>query len=183
VSDRFDAYRPFYNVACIRWKRFGRVLKKLHMTARDPFDLQRFMKAQDPVFEQVRTELRQGQKQSHWMWFIFPQLKGLGNSPTAVEFAISSLQEATAYSHHPILGPRLRECTQLVNLVRGHSISEIFGYPDELKFRSSMTLFARATSANAVFSEALEKYFSGEPDPLTIGLLAGPRGSVSPEQP
>jgi uncharacterized protein (DUF1810 family) len=155
------------------------MLKKLHMTASAPLDLQRFIKAQDPVFEQVRTELRQGQKQSHWMWFIFPQLKGLGNSPTAVEFQISSLQEAMAYSDHPILGSRLRECTQLVNLVRGHSISDIFGYPDDLKFRSSMTLFACATSANAVFSEALEKYFSKEPDPLTIALLARTRASVS----
>jgi uncharacterized protein (DUF1810 family) len=101
----------------------------------DPYDLQRFVDAQNPMFEQVRAELRQGRKQTHWMWFIFPQIKGLGNSPTAIEFAISSREEADAYLKHPVLGPRLRECTRLVNQIEGRSVPQIFGYPDDLKFR------------------------------------------------
>src|ERR1700688_3201536 len=102
----------------------------------DPFNLQRFVDAQNPVFESVRRELREGLKQSHWMWFIFPQLKGLGSSPTAVYFSIASRAEADAYLLHSILGPRLRECTGLVTKIDGRSIEEIFGYPDDLKFRS-----------------------------------------------
>ena len=105
------------------------------------------------------------------MWFIFPQIQGLGYSPIAQKFAISSLQEAKAYLDHPILGARLRECCRLVNQVEGRSIEEIFGYPDDLKFRSSMTLFANATSANQIFQDALEKYFNGESDPLTLERL------------
>lgn len=119
------------------------------------------MKAQDPVFEQVFAELRAGRKQSHWMWFVFPQLKGLGHSAMAVRYAISSQDEAEAYLQHPILGPRLRECTRLVNLIEGRSIDQIFGYPDDLKFRSCMTLFAQAASDNQVFVNALQKYFGG----------------------
>ena len=111
----------------------------------DPYDLQRFVDAQDPAFEQVCAELHAGRKRSHWMWFIFPQLKGLGHSETARKFAISSRQEAEAYLQHPILGPRLRRCTQLVTEVEGRSIEQIFGYPDDLKFHSSMTLFASTT--------------------------------------
>jgi uncharacterized protein (DUF1810 family) len=137
----------------------------------DPYDLQRFVDAQNPVFEQARAELLEGRKQSHWMWFIFPQLRGLGHSPMAIKFAISSGDEAEAYLKHPVLGPRLRECTRLVNLVEGRSIKEIFGFPDDLKFRSSMTLFASVTSENQVFKDALQKYFAGDLDRLTAEQL------------
>jgi uncharacterized protein (DUF1810 family) len=138
----------------------------------DPYDLQRFVDAQAPVFEQVCTELREGRKRSHWMWFVFPQIKGLGHSETARRFAISSREEAEAYLQHPVLGPRLRECTRLVNLVEGRSIEQIFGHPDDLKFRSSMTLFANIPSDNRVFQEALQKYFGGKPDDrLTLERL------------
>ena len=137
----------------------------------DAHDLQRFVDAQNPVFEQVCNELREGKKGGHWMWFIFPQLKGLGQSDTAIKFAISSRREAEAYLKHGVLGVRLRECTGIVNLVEGRSISQIFGYPDDLKFRSSMTLFANTTSDNQVFKGALRKYCAGEPDPLTIERL------------
>ena len=137
----------------------------------DPYDLQRFVDAQDPVYNQVCTELRDGYKRSHWMWFIFPQIKGLGHSPIANKFAISSLQEAEAFLDHPILGPRLRECTRLVTLLEGRSIDQIFGHTDSLKFRSSMTLFAHATPDNQVFKNALEKYFEAEFDPLTVERL------------
>jgi uncharacterized protein (DUF1810 family) len=134
----------------------------------DPHDLRRFVVAQDEVFAQVLGELRDGRKRSHWMWFVFPQIQGLGESGMAQRFAISSLAEAEAYLHHPVLGERLREATRLVNLVEGRSITEIFGYPDCLKFRSSISLFARATPDNEVFLEALRKYFGGEPDPQTL---------------
>ena len=134
-------------------------------------NLERFVEAQDDVYDDVLKELRSGQKQSHWMWFIFPQMKGLGMSATSDRFAISSLDEARAYLQHPVLGERLRECTQLVNLVEGRSIREIFGSPDHLKFRSCMTLFAHATLENRVFHDALQKYSGGEFDPVTLGLL------------
>ncbi len=137
----------------------------------DPYHLQRFVDAQAPVFEQARSELQKGDKTGHWMWFIFPQIKGLGHSELASKFAISSRQEAEAYLNHPILGPRLRECTRLVNLVEGRSVEQIFGSPDDLKFRSSMTLFAHATAENEVFTEALRKYFGGKFDRLTIQRL------------
>ena len=117
------------------------------------------------------AELRAGRKSSHWMWFVFPQIHGLGRSPMAQRFAISSLAEAEAYLRHPVLGPRLRECTQLVNAVEGHSIEDIFGYPDYLKFRSSMTLFAHAAFDDPVFSDALRKYFAGKEDVLTLERL------------
>jgi uncharacterized protein (DUF1810 family) len=147
--------------------------------ANDSYHLQRFVDAQAPCFAQVRSELAAGQKRSHWMWFVFPQMKGLGSSPTAQRFAISSLEEAVAYLAHPVLGPRLRECTALVNAVDGRSISEIFGYPDDLKFHSSVTLFARAVSHgpshdrpdNQVFADALAKYFDGVPDQATLDRL------------
>src|SRR5271166_256608 len=134
----------------------------------DPYDLQRFVDAQNPVYDRVCCELREGRKRSHWMWFIFPQVAGLGSSPLARRFAISSLSEATAFLEHPILGPRLAECTMLVNRVEGRPIEQIFGYPDDLKFRSSMTLFAHATAENQVFVDALQKYFKGEFDPATL---------------
>jgi uncharacterized protein (DUF1810 family) len=140
-------------------------------TLNDPYNLQRFVKAQDAVFDEVRAELREGQKASHWMWFVFPQLKGLGHSGMAERFGIASREEAEAYLAHPILGPRLRECTQLVNSVEGRSVEDIFGYPDNLKFRSSMTLFSCAAEDNEVFLAALQKYFGGEPDPLTLARL------------
>ena len=137
----------------------------------DPYDLQRFVNAQSRVYDQVCEELCNGCKESHWMWFIFPQLRGLGHSPTALVFGISSRQEAEAYLQHSILGPRLRECTRLVNLIEGRSISDIFGYPDDLKFRSSMSLFVSVTADNQVFRDALQKFFDGELDPLTVQRL------------
>ena len=137
----------------------------------DPYDLERFVKAQDRVFEEVCAELREGRKESHWMWFVFPQIKGLGQSQTANTFSISSREEAEAYLSHPILGPRLRECTRLVNLVDGRSSEEIFGYPDYLKFRSCMTLFAQVTTDNECFVTALQKYFDGRPDRRTLDRL------------
>jgi uncharacterized protein (DUF1810 family) len=137
----------------------------------DPYDLQRFVDAQSPVYQRVCAELGSGRKTSHWMWFIFPQIRGLGSSPPARKFAISSLAEARAYLRHPTLGPRLVECTRLINLVEGRPINEILGYPDDLKFRSSMTLFARASSGDQVFADALQKYFEGKPDPATLDRL------------
>jgi len=135
--------------------------------------LERFVAAQDPVFAAVCAELAAGHKHSHWMWFIFPQLRGLGSSPTAQRFGISSLDEARAYLAHPLLGERLRHCTELVNRIEGHSAQEIFGYPDCLKFRSSMTLFASAAAAgeSGPFRQALAKYFAAEEDSLTRELL------------
>ncbi|HKH80969.1 MAG TPA: DUF1810 domain-containing protein [Methylovirgula sp.] len=137
----------------------------------DPHNLQRFVEAQAPVYAQVCKELRAGQKKSHWMWFVFPQIAGLGASAMARAFAISSLAEAEAYLAHPILGPRLVECTMLVNNVEGRTARQIFAAPDDLKFRSSMTLFAEASSGNAVFNEALQKYYAGEADRLTLERL------------
>jgi uncharacterized protein (DUF1810 family) len=137
----------------------------------DPRNLQRFVDAQNSVYEQVCSELREGRKKGHWMWFIFPQIRGLGHSHLAEFFAISSIEEAEAYLSHPILGPRLRECTRLVNEVEGHSVDEIFGYPDHLKFRSSMTLFAQATADNQIFVEAVKKYCGGEFDRSTLQRL------------
>ena len=137
----------------------------------DRYGLQRFVDAQAGVFEQVCSELRAGRKRSHWMWFIFPQIKGLGSSPMAMRFAISSLAEARAYLDHAVLGPRLRECCEIVVGVAGRSVDEIFGYPDDLKFHSSMTLFAQAAVENRVFLDALEKYFGGELDRATLERL------------
>lgn len=137
----------------------------------DPHNLARFLEAQEPVFAQVLEELREGHKTSHWMWFVFPQLRGLGHSSTASYYGILSLEEAKAYLNHPVLGPRLRECCRLVNLIEDTPIQDIFGYPDYLKFRSSITLFAQTTPDNQVFTEALAKYFNGEPDLLTLERL------------
>ena len=121
--------------------------------------------------DRVLAELRAGRKTSHWMWFVFPQIQGLGHSPMARQFAIASRAEAKAYLRHPILGARLRECTRLVNAIDGRGIEEIFGSPDDLKFRSSMTLFAHAASDNRIFLDALGKYFGGAEDPLTLQRL------------
>ena len=137
----------------------------------DPFDLQRFVDAQNPVYDEVCAELPSGQKRGHWMWFIFPQLRGLGSSEMATVYGIASRREAEAYLDHRVLGRRLRECTRLVNLVEGRAIGQIFGYPDDMKFRSSMTLFASAAPDDQVFKDALDKYFGGEPDPLTLEHL------------
>ncbi|MBV8536815.1 MAG: DUF1810 domain-containing protein [Alphaproteobacteria bacterium] len=138
----------------------------------DPHNLQRFVDAQAPVYAQVCSELRAGRKRSHWMWFIFPQIKGLGISPTAQFYSIGSRAEAQAYLAHPVLGQRLRDCTQLVLEVTGRSAHDIFGSPDDLKFRSCMTLFADAAADNALFQAALRKYFNGEPDRRTAEILA-----------
>jgi uncharacterized protein (DUF1810 family) len=139
----------------------------------DPHDLQRFVKAQGSVYAVALAELRAGKKRGHWMWFIFPQLAGLGSSPTAAEYAIRSLQEARAYLKHPVLGPRLVECVQAVNALRSRSAADIFGYPDELKFRSSLTLFAMAAASEAKvpFQRALDRYFEGKGDTLTLAKL------------
>ena len=142
--------------------------------APDRYHLDRFVTAQDPVWDRVRDELRRGRKSSHWMWFVFPQIAGLGSSPTARAYALSGLDEARAYLAHPVLGPRLREAAQLAAVVPTGTASEVFGYPDDLKLRSSVTLFARAAEDTAdapVFTAVLDRYFDGDPDPRTLDLL------------
>ena len=140
-------------------------------TIGDPYDLQRFVDAQLGVYARAEAELRAGRKESHWMWYIFPQIKGLGQSAMAQKYALSSVAEATEYLNHPELGKRLRECTQLVTAIDGRSIEDIFGYPDHLKFHSSMTLFAHATNDHQVFMDALRKYYRSEFDHQTIERL------------
>ncbi|MFC3067678.1 DUF1810 domain-containing protein [Phenylobacterium soli] len=135
------------------------------------FDLQRFVDAQASVYPGALAELRAGAKRSHWMWFVFPQIAGLGLSPTAQFYAIASLAEAKAYLAHPVLGPRLVECTAAVNGVQGRTAHAIFGSPDDMKFRSSMTLFREAAPEERAFQAALDTYFSGAPDPATLRLL------------
>ena len=130
-----------------------------------------FVEAQDAVFARVIDELAAGRKEAHWMWFVFPQLRALGRSPTAQRFGLASLEDARAYLRHPLLGPRLIRCTVLVNAVEGRTAHEIFGSPDDLKFRSSMTLFHRAAPDEPAFRAALDKYYGGEGDVLTLGLL------------
>ena len=139
----------------------------------DPFDLNRFVEAQEPVYDSVLAELRQGRKTSHWIWFVFPQVDGLGHSAMAQRFAIKSLEEAKTYLDHSVLGPRLLECTGLVCQVKGKSIREILGSPDDMKFRSCMTLFCRASSDPQVFEKALQMFFGGKPDALTLERIAG----------
>jgi uncharacterized protein (DUF1810 family) len=141
----------------------------------DQFDLQRFVDAQDRVYDTVLAELRSGRKRSHWIWFVFPQLRGLGHSATAVRYGISSLDEARGYLEDDVLGPRLRECTRLVATIDGRSADDIFGWPDNLKVRSSMTLFARATGDNAEFRAVLDKFYNGEDDPATVERLSQAR--------
>ena len=135
------------------------------------YNLQRFVDAQQHVIASVIAELKQGRKRGHWIWFIFPQLKGLGHSANSEFFGISSAQEAAAYLQHPVLGRRLKECTQLVNVVEQRSAEDIFGEIDAMKFRSSMTLFAKAVAEEPIFTQALAKYFAGEPDFLTMRRL------------
>jgi uncharacterized protein (DUF1810 family) len=146
----------------------------------DPFNLDRFLRAQEHCYAQAYAELAQGAKRTHWMWFIFPQLEGLGSSATARAYAIRSIDEARAYLVHPLLGPRLIECTALVNACSGTTLQEIFGYPDDLKFRSCMTLFAHAQGDAAhgnPFRAALEKYCAGTEDPRTRALLTSACGT------
>ena len=137
----------------------------------DPHDLQRFVAAQDAVYDRVRAELAAGAKRSHWMWFVFPQLKALGRSSTARHYGIASLAEAQAYARHPVLGPRLVECTRLMLAVNGKTALQILGSPDDLKFRSCMTLFEQAMPQEPAFRQALEKYGGGEADRLTLEWL------------
>jgi uncharacterized protein (DUF1810 family) len=158
----------------------------------DPYNLARFVTAQQSVYARVLTELAAGRKESHWIWFVFPQLQGLGSSPTARHYAIASLAEARAYLAHPLLGARLRECTALINGLEGRTAQAVFGYPDDLKFRSCMTLFASAAGESSAdqscsgeqpgppeqpFVTALRKYFAAEEDPLTLSLLRASRTS------
>jgi uncharacterized protein (DUF1810 family) len=148
---------------------------KLSSDGADPFDLQRFVDAQERIYATVVDELRAGRKRSHWIWFIFPQLRGLGRSSTAQRYGISSLDEARAYLAHAVLGTRLRECAQLVAAIDNSSVEQIFGSPDDLKVRSSMTLFARAADepdARAHFVAVLDKFYGGDEDPVTVSLLA-----------
>jgi len=137
----------------------------------DSFDLSRFLAAQDPIYPGALSEIRAGRKRTHWMWFVFPQAIGLGTSYTAQHYAIRSMDEARAYLAHPILGHRLRECAESLLRLRGKSASEIFGYPDDVKLRSSMTLFASVAEEDSVFEEVLERYFGGKPDSLTLGFI------------
>lgn len=140
----------------------------------DPFHLSRFVKAQEPVMETVLAELRRGRKQTHWMWFVFPQVAGLGFSATARFYAIGSRDEAEAYLAHPVLGARLRQCAELVLSHRGRPASDIFGYPDDLKLRSSMTLFAEISPPGSVFHEVLAEFFEGKPCTATRSFLKNP---------
>ena len=147
----------------------------------DPFQLARFLDAQEPVYAAVCAELARGCKTTHWMWFIFPQIRGLGSSATARWFAVSSLEEARAYLQHPVLGARLRECTRRVLASEGRTARQIFGSPDDLKLRSCLTLFALAGEQEPLFEAALRKYYGGEYDARTLGLLQGPRSADGPQ--
>lgn len=138
----------------------------------DPFDLNRFVSAQDGVYDRVLAELRGGRKRSHWIWYVFPQIDGLGHSSTTKHYSIKSLEEARRYLDHPVLGKRLRECSEAVLEIQGRSVSEIFGYPDDLKLQSSMTLFEKAAGPDSVFERVLEQYFGGERDRNTLRLLS-----------
>ena len=142
------------------------------MVDRDPFVLSRFVDAQAGVFPTALAEIRRGRKRSHWMWFIFPQFKGLGSSPVAECYAITSLAEARAYLDHPVLGPRLLECVEALNDLDGRTASEIFGFPDDMKLRSCATLFAVASPAGSSFERLLDKYYAGSRDERTLQLLS-----------
>jgi uncharacterized protein (DUF1810 family) len=147
-----------------------------HGAAGDPYDLSRFVQAQEDDYAQALSEIRRGRKQSHWMWYIFPQFDGLGFSSTSKRYSIKSLEEAEAYLRHPVLGPRLIECAEAALGVEGRSAYEIFGSPDDMKLRSSATLFAHVSPAGSVFERLLGKYFQGERDDKTLKLLR-----ISPE--
>lgn len=137
----------------------------------DSYNLQRFVDAQESVVDTVSQELGAGQKRSHWMWYVFPQIKGLGHSSTAQHYAIGSAGEARAYLEHPVLGPRLERWTQIVLDVQGRTVQDIFGYPDYLKFHSCMTLFSTVDPSCRIYRLALEKYYGGKPDEATLGIL------------
>jgi uncharacterized protein (DUF1810 family) len=139
--------------------------------AGDPHDLNRFVRAQEGVYERALAEIRGGRKQSHWMWYVFPQFDGLGFSPTSRRYAIKSVAEAQAYLSHPVLGPRLAECAEAALRIQGRTVLELFGSPDDLKLRSCATLFAHVSPPGSVFDRLLEKYFQGEPDGKTLRLL------------
>lgn len=139
----------------------------------DPFHLQRFVDAQAGVYRDVLAELGAGAKRTHWMWFIFPQLAGLGRSSMAQHYAIASLAEARAYLAHPLLGARLRECADILLGLQGASAHQVFGSPDDMKLHSSLTLFARAAPQEARFAQCLARYYGGAPDAATVGLLGG----------
>ena len=137
------------------------------------FLLERFIQSQNKLYSNILGELEKGRKIGHWMWFIFPQVQGLGRTPIADQYAIKSIEEAKAYISHPLLGNRLRECTELVLEIDGCSANQIFGYPDDLKFNSSITLFKQVAEDNKIFKDATVKYFDGQEDILTINLLKG----------
>ena len=147
------------------------------MNTDDTYDLKRFLSAQEGVYERALAELKGGQKRTHWIWFIFPQIDGLGYSPTAKRYSIKSMEEARQYLDDTVLGKRLLECTEAVIALKGGSVSEIFGYPDDLKFRSSMTLFEKIVGRGSVFSSALDRYCHGERDAATLRLLEKPISS------
>lgn len=142
----------------------------------DPYGLQRFVDAQARNYADALSELRAGRKASHWMWYVFPQVAGLGSSAMARAYAIRSIEEARAYLAHPVLGARLRECVAAALTVRGRSARQVFGSPDDLKFRSSLTLFAAADPGEPLFRDALDAYFAGAPDAATVEKLGGAPG-------
>jgi uncharacterized protein (DUF1810 family) len=141
------------------------------LVAKTPIDLDRFVSAQASIYNQALAEIRSGQKRTHWIWFIFPQIEGLGHSSTSMHYAIRSLEEARAYLQHPLLGPRLIECSEAVLAVQGRTASDILSYPDDLKLRSSMTLFERVAEPGSVFGRVLDRYFQGSRDERTLQLL------------
>jgi uncharacterized protein (DUF1810 family) len=141
------------------------------LAAKTPIDLDRFVSAQASIYNQALGEIRSGQKRTHWIWFIFPQIEGLGHSSTSMHYAIRSLEEARAYLQHPLLGPRLIECSEAVLAVQGRTASDILSYPDDLKLRSSMTLFERVAEPGSVFGRVLDRYFQGSRDERTLQLL------------
>jgi len=149
---------------------------------RDPFDLGRFASAQEGIYGSVLAELKRGQKRTHWMWFIFPQIDGLAHSTTSKYYAIKSIEEARKYLNHPVLGTRLLQCAETVLAVEGRSVSEIFGYPDDLKLKSSMTLFAYVADPRSVFVRILDKFFQGERDVRTLDLLEQLKENMSKEK-
>ncbi|VVP65503.1 hypothetical protein PS918_00135 [Pseudomonas fluorescens] len=148
----------------------------------DSFNLQRFVQAQNPVYDRVQAELNAGHKRSHWMWFVFPQFAGLGDSEMSRRYAIRSREEAQAYLDHPVLGARLRTCTHEVLNIQQRSVAAIFGHPDDLKFHSSMTLFAQVAARDSPFHQALNQYFHGILDDWTLSLLDSKQAQLPPNQ-
>ncbi len=147
------------------------MIKEHRASQNDPYDLDRFISAQEGVYDRVLAELRDGLKRTHWMWYIFPQIDGLGHSPRARQYAIKSLEEARQYLSHPVLGTRLRECSDAVLAIRDRSASEVFGYPDDMKLQSCMTLFTLVTDPGSVFERVLDKYYQGKRDARTLQII------------